>query len=161
MAGMPYFVTAAATGVLATIGLDLWAAFVKHVLRLPTANWAMVGRWIGHMRGGTFVHRHVADTGPVRHELAIGWLTHYAVGVVYGLAYGLIIRFLTDGRATLSSALIFALATLAAPWLVMQPAIGAGMFASRTPRPGVVRAVNVSMHLAFGLCLYGAWRVVG
>jgi len=157
---MPYFVAAAVTGILATIGLDIWAAFVKHVLRLPTANWAMVGRWIGHMTGGTFAHRHVADAEPVRHELAIGWLTHYGVGVVYGLVYALIVQLLPAGRPTLLSALMFALATLAAPWLLMQPAMGAGTFASRLPRPNVVRTVNVSMHLAFGLCLYGAWQIV-
>ncbi len=36
-------------GVIATIGMDIWAAIAKYVLRFPTADWAMVGRWFGHM----------------------------------------------------------------------------------------------------------------
>ena len=50
--------------------------------------------------------------------------------------------------------LIFALALLAAPWFVMQPALGQGFMASRAPNPAAVRAVNVSVHLVFGLGLY-------
>jgi hypothetical protein len=36
-------------GVMATIVMDLWALVVKHVLHLPATNWALVGRWLGHM----------------------------------------------------------------------------------------------------------------
>ena len=36
----------------------------------------------------------------------------------------------------------------------MQPAMGAGAFASRTPQPGLIRIVNVSMHVVFGASLY-------
>ena len=44
-------------GVIATIGMDIWAAVLKYVLRLPTTDWAMVGRWLGHMPRRVFVHR--------------------------------------------------------------------------------------------------------
>ena len=33
-------------GVIATFGMDIWAAIAKHVCRLPTADWALVGRWL-------------------------------------------------------------------------------------------------------------------
>jgi hypothetical protein len=36
----------------------------------------------------------------------------------------------------------------------MQPALGQGVMASRAPNPAAVRAVNVSVHLVFGLGLY-------
>jgi len=147
----------AAIGVLATIGLDVWAAVVKYGLRLPTANWALVGRWFGHMPKGVFVHHAIADAAPVRNELAIGWIAHYVTGIVYGVSYLLIVRILLSTEPSLVSALTFGLATLVAPWLVMQPGMGAGVFASRAPRPGVVRLVNLSMHVTFGLCLYLAW----
>lgn len=149
-----------AVGVMATIGLDIWAAIVKYGFRLPTANWALVGRWFGHMPRGVFVHRAIAEATPVRNELAIGWIAHYVTGIVYGVAYLLIVRVLFSAEPSLVSALAFGLATLAAPWLVMQPGMGAGVFASRTGRPAVVRLVNLSMHVAFGLCLYLAWAVL-
>ena len=48
-------------GVIATVGMDVWAAIAKHLLHLPTSNWAMVGRWFGHMPRGVFVHRPIAE----------------------------------------------------------------------------------------------------
>ena len=67
---------------------------------------------------------------------------------------------LLSREPTLISALVFGLVTLAAPWLVMQPAMGAGIFASGTPRPGIVRFVNLSMHTVFGISLYLGWRSI-
>ena len=56
--------------------------------------------------------------------------------------------------------LVFGLVTLVAPWLIMQPAMGAGVFATRTPRPTVIRLVNLSMHGVFGVCLYVGWLLI-
>ncbi len=50
--------------------------------------------------------------------------------------------------------LAVSLALLVAPWFVMQPALGLGFMAARTPKPGAVRAVNVSVHTVFGIGLY-------
>ena len=44
-------------GIIATFGMDIWTAIVKHVFRLPTADWALVGRWFGHMHQGVFFYR--------------------------------------------------------------------------------------------------------
>jgi hypothetical protein len=53
------------------------------------------------------------------------------------------------------SAIAFGLATIVAPWLVMQPALGLGVMAARAPKPAATRAVNLSNHtvLGLGLCL--------
>jgi hypothetical protein len=147
-------------GVIATLGMDIWATGVKHVLRLPTADWALVGRWFGHMPRGVFVHRPIAESAAISNELAIGWIAHYATGIVYGLTYLSIIQILFSSSPTLASALAFGLVTLAAPWLIMQPGMGAGIFASRTPRPSVMRLVNLSMHVVFGVSLYIAWLLI-
>jgi hypothetical protein len=147
-------------GIIATLGMDIWAAIVKHVLRLPTANWALVGRWFGHIPRGVFVHRSIADSAAIPNELAIGWVAHYVTGIVYGLAYLSIVQVLFSGGPRLTSALVFGLLTLAAPWLIMQPGMGAGIFASKTPRPNVMRLINLSMHLVFGASLYVAWLLI-
>lgn len=147
-------------GIIATIGMDIWAAVVKHVFRLPTANWAFVGRWFGHMPRGVFVHHRIADSAAIPNELAIGWVAHYLIGIVYSLAYLSIVAVYLSSTPTLTSALVFGLATLVAPWLIMQPAMGAGVFASRTPRPIVMRLISLSMHLVFGASLYVAWLLV-
>jgi len=62
--------------------------------------------------------------------------------------------------ATVTSALAFVLSTLVAPWFIVQPGMGAGVLASKTPRPGPIRLINVSMHTVFGASLYVAWLLI-
>ncbi len=147
-------------GVLATLGMDLWSIVAKHVLRLPTADWAMAGRWFGHIGRGVFRHDSIHAAVPIPHERIIGWIGHYVTGVVYGLAYVAVVRLVLQSEPTFASALGFGVVTLAAPWLIMQPAMGAGAFASRTPQPGLIRVVNVSMHVVFGASLYVGWLLL-
>ena len=45
---------------------------------------------------------------------------------------------------------------MAAPFLLMQPGMGAGIAASRTPRPAAARLHSLVMHAMFGLGLYAA-----
>jgi len=147
-------------GIFATLGTDVWAAIVKHVLRLPTANWAMVGRWFAYIPRGIFVHRPVSESAAVPGELAIGWAAHYIVGILYGVSYLVMVGVLFSSKPTLTTALAFGLATLVAPWFIMQPGMGAGFLASRMPRPGLTRLISVSMHAAFGVSLYVAWLLI-
>jgi hypothetical protein len=157
---MGIVIQGALIGVVATIAIDVWAVIVKKVFLMPTANWALVGRWFGHIPRGKFKHHHIADSAPVANELAIGWLAHYVTGIVYGVAYLGIVQGVLSRDPTLLSALVFGLVTLAAPWLILQPGMGGGIFASRTPRPGVMRLVNLSMHGIFGVSLYLAWLLI-
>ena len=157
---MEIMIQGALIGVIATIGMDIWAAVVKYVLRLPTTDWAMVGRWFGHMPRGVFVHRPISESAPIPNELVIGWFGHYVTGVVYGFAYLYIVQIFLSTRPSLNSALIFGLITLVAPWFVMQPAMGAGIFATKTPRPGLMRIINLSVHAVFGISLYIAWLLI-
>ena len=147
-------------GVIATIGMDIWAAVVKHMLRLPTADWAMVGRWFGHMPRGVFVHHPISESAPIPNELVIGWIGHYVTGIVYGLAYLCIVQVLLLTGPSLNSALVFGLITVVAPWFIMQPAMGAGVFATKTPRPGLMRLINLSMHAVFGVSLFVGWLLI-
>jgi len=146
-------------GIIGTIGTDIWALVVRHGFRLPVADWAMVGRWAAHIPGGRYFHNPISASDPVAHELAIGWCVHYVTGIAYGVAYLVILQWTASGTPTLLSALIFGLATLAAPWIIMQPAFGLGFFASRTPKPWRTRLVNLSMHLVFALAMYAGWNI--
>lgn len=77
--------------------------------------------------------------------------------IVYGIAYLGLASVLFSSGPTFTSALACGLSTLVAPWFIMQPAMGAGILASKTPRPGLIRLINVSMHTVFGVSLYVAW----
>jgi len=155
---MEWWFNGVVTGLIATAVMDLWAVVAKHMLHLPTTDWAFVGRWFGHMPSGKLVHGKIGDAAPIRGELVLGWVAHYAIGVAYGVGYVWFARQVVRGFPELVAALLFSYAMLAFPWFVMQPALGAGVFASRMPRPNLARAVSFSMHTAFGIGLYGGTR---
>jgi hypothetical protein len=52
------------------------------------------------------------------------------------------------------AALIIGLGSVAAPFFIMQPAMGAGIAASRTPKPWAARMRSVATHFVFGIGLY-------
>jgi hypothetical protein len=157
---MDALIHGAFAGLVATIVMDAWASVAKLALRWPTANWGMVGRWFGHMPQGKFSHRAIAEAPPVRGELPIGWTAHYAIGIAYGIAFVQLHQLVSNARPGITDALLFSWVLLVFPWLVMQPAMGAGVFSSRAPHPALARIVSVSMHTAFGIGLYLGSRLL-
>lgn len=146
-------------GVIATVAIDFWATFATRVLGWPRTNWKMVGRWLGHIPNGQFTHLSISSSPSIRHELAVGWLFHYVVGCVYAALYVVFVSAVQMGHPTLTSALLFGLVTVLAPWLLMQPGLGLGIFASRAPRPNLVRLQNLIIHNIFGLALYYSYQI--
>ena len=142
-----------AVGVVATLATDLWQHMLQ-AIGVPPANWGLIGRWIAGFPRGVFTHRSIAAAPVVPGEIVIGWVFHYAVGIAYAALYLAIMRSGFGTGPTVGSALAFAVALLIAPWFVMQPALGLGIMASRTPKPSVVRAINFSVHAVFGVGLY-------
>jgi hypothetical protein len=147
-------------GVIATIGQDIWEAIVKHIFRFPTAGLALIGRWLGHMPRGVFVRYSIRESAVVPHELLIGWVAHYVTGILYGVTYLSFVQILLKSDPTILSAVIFGWVSLMAPWFIVQPGMGLGVFASKAPRPGMVRLVSLSLHMVFGLSLYAAWLLI-
>ena len=56
----------------------------------------------------------------------------------------------------MTPALVFGILTVAAPWFVMQPAMGAGVLALKTPTPLKNGLRNLANHTVFGAGLYVA-----
>ena len=151
---------AAAIGSGATIVMDSWAVLRKRLFGAPLPDYALVGRWIGHMRRGQFRHEAIARSSPVSGESAIGWIAHYAIGVAFAMVLLIFWGREWARQPTLGPALIVGLATVVAPFLVLQPAFGAGIAASRLPNPNVARLHSVLTHLSFGVGLYlSAWAL--
>lgn len=144
-------------GLLATVLIDIWALVLKHALNLPTTNWAMVGRWVGHLPKGQFVHRPIGNAAPIAGEASLGWATHYVIGMIYGVGYLWLMRDVVAQTPSLVSAIVFSVVLLVAPWFIMLPGLGAGILARRAPRPWLMRGINVSVHVIFGIGLYAGW----
>lgn len=157
---MEVLINIVVTGLLATIAIDIWATFSNRVLKFPRTNWAMVGRWIGHIPSGKYVHDPVSESAEIKYESAIGWLFHYFIGVVYAAFYVAIIVFFLGLSASLLSAWVFGLVTILSPWFIMQPALGLGMCAAKAPKPNMVRLQNFAIHSIFGVALFYSWQVL-
>lgn len=86
----------------------------------------------------------------------IGWTAHYLIGIGFAAILPIIWGVEWIHQPTLGPALIVGIGTVAAPFLVMQPGMGAGIAASRTPRPAAARLQSLATHAISGLGLYGA-----
>ena len=143
-----------AVGLGATLVMDLWGIFVKHAFNVPSSNYCFVGRWLRYMPEGIFRHGSIAAAPKKPGECAVGWIAHYAIGVMFASALMLSAspRWLLE--PTLLPAMILGVATVAFPFLVMQPSFGQGIAASKTPNPTRARFRSLMNHAVFGLGLY-------
>jgi DUF2938 family protein len=148
------FAIAVVVGLGATLFMDVWALFARRAFGVPLSNYCLIGRWLLHMPEGRFVHASIAAAPQKPAECAAGWILHYVTGTVYALA---LVAIVPDGwlaQPTLWPALLFGIASVLVPYLVMQPAIGLGIAASKAPQPVSARLRSLMAHTAFGLGLY-------
>jgi fatty acid desaturase len=141
-------------GVGATAIMDLWSLARRRLLQAPLPNYALVGRWIAYMAGGRVLHESIAAASPMHGERAIGWTAHYLIGIAFACLLPVVWGVAWFRTPSLPPALIVGIVTVLAPFLVMQPAMGLGVAASRTPHPGVARLQSLITHTIFGLGLY-------
>jgi hypothetical protein len=150
---------AALIGVGATAFLDAVSIVRARLFGGPLPDYAPVGRWLAYMPRGRFVHDAIAKSAPVAGERAIGWIAHYLIGIAFA---GVLVFVwpMWPRQPTPLPALIVGLGSVAAPFLLMQPGMGFGIAASRTPNPNAARRRSLTTHAIFALGLYVAgWAV--
>lgn len=143
-------------GIGATALTDLWALARRRLTGTALPDFGLLGRWIGHMPRGRFRHDSIAAAPQVRRERQIGWTAHYLIGIVFASTLPGAWGFDWIREPRLGPALIVGVGTVAAPFLLMQPGMGAGIAASRTARPAAARLQSLLMHATFGVGLYAA-----
>lgn len=141
-------------GVGATAFMDL-ASILRARLGAPLPDYGLVGRWLAHAARGRVRHEAIAKSPAIEGEAVIGWGAHYLIGIGYA-ALLLIVWPGWAAQPTLVPALLVGVGTVLAPFLVMQPGMGAGFFASRTPNPNAARLRSLITHALFGFGLYVA-----
>jgi len=155
---MTYLTYAVLIGAIATATTDLWSILRTRLLGIPAPDWGLVGRWFAHMARGRFRHDRIAAAAPVNGERLIGWSAHYATGVAFAAVLLAIWGIDWARNPTLGPALIVGVGSVAAPFLLMQPGMGAGIAARRTSRPTAARIQSLVTHAVFGVGLYaGGW----
>jgi hypothetical protein len=134
--------------------MDIWSLALRRGFGIPTLDYALLGRWIGHFPRGRFLHDRIASAEPVVGERPLGWLAHYSIGITFALFLLAIWGVEWVRSPTILPAMLVGLGTIVAPWFVMQPAMGAGMAGSKTPDPRATRLRNLGTHAAYGVGLY-------
>lgn len=153
---MNYLLRTAAIGIVATGIMDAWGVLREPLFGFPRANYRFIGRWFAYMPRGKFTHNSIAAAPALRGEHAVGWIAHYAIGISFAAVLVGVGGEPWLQRPTLGLALLVGLATLAAPLLIMQPAMGAGIAASKTANPRAARVQSAVTHLIYALGLYAA-----
>jgi hypothetical protein len=141
-------------GLGATLIFDLWGLFLKHAFKITPSNICLVGRWIRYMPEGIYKHVNIASARPKSAECTIGWVAHYMIGILFAITFSAFVGAKWLQHPTLIPAIIFGIITVAAPFLIMQPAFGLGLAASKTSNPMQSRLRSLMNHIAFGLGLY-------
>lgn len=145
---------AMAIGIGATLGMDLWNLFLKRMFGIPSLDYCLLGRWLRHMPGGTFRHPSISAASRKPFECMVGWIAHYIIGVGFAIAFVVLASGEWLARPTLAPALLYGIGTVVFPFFIMQPSLGLGIAASRTPGPAQARLKSLVTHTVFGVGLY-------
>jgi hypothetical protein len=158
--GLYGVIGALAVGTGATAVMDGWTILQRRLFGVQSLDYRMVGRWIGHFRHGQFAHDNIGKAAPVRGEAVLGWTLHYAVGLLFAgiLVWVWGIDWLA--QPTLAPALIIGIGSIVVPFFIMQPGLGAGVAASRTPKPWRSRFRSLVTHTSFAVGLYLSARLL-
>lgn len=137
----------------ATLVMDIWLIFLNRI-GVPTLNFAFIGRWVGHLFHGRIAHASIGKSSPIANETSLGWITHYAVGIAFAFLLASVAGIAWARAPSLGMALLVGVCTVAFPLLVMQPAMGLGIAASKTPTPIKSCIRSLINHCVFGLGLF-------
>lgn len=150
---LEFLMRAVVIGVGATLVMDLWG-FVLRQFGVKTLNFAFLGRWLGHLVDGKFLHQSIAASPPVRGELLLGWAAHYSIGITFAAVLLAVFGLEWARTPTLMPALLIGVVTVVAPLFILQPALGAGIASMNTPTPVLNSLRSLATHTVFGFGLY-------
>lgn len=151
---MNTFLSIIIIGAGATLATDIWGWLRLKALGVAAPNFGLVGRWLAYIPKGRFIHTPISKSPAIRGENVIGWSAHYLIGIAFAMA--LVLVWGTDWIQSPSflPALIVGAVTVLAPFLLMQPGMGSGVAARKTPNPNKARFHSLLTHIVFGLGLY-------
>ncbi|WP_448681547.1 DUF2938 domain-containing protein [Pseudomonas nicosulfuronedens] len=157
---LPTLFSVLAIGIGATLLMDGWSVLRQRLLGVPLPDYALVGRWVGHMPRGRFRHAAIGRAASVAGERLLGWVIHYLIGITFALALVLLVGSDWLCQPTLLPALMLGVVTVAMPFLLMQPAFGLGIAAARSANPAKARLHSLATHGVFGFGLFLAAKLL-
>lgn len=111
-----YFFSPFFIGIGATLIFDLWGLFLKYAFKITPSNFCLAGRWIRYMLEGTFRHTNIGSAPQQSGECTVGWIAHYATGVIFTLVFVTCAGNSWIQSPTLISAVGFGIVSVGAPF---------------------------------------------
>jgi len=148
-------------GLGATAFMDVFAWVQNQLFKIPGLNYALVGRWIIGMVYGRFRHSTILQSPSMRFERSIGWASHYTIGMFFVGCMLMVTGLDWLIEPSLWQPILLGAFSVSAPFLVMQPAFGFGLAASKAPIPWTARKRSVIAHLSFGVGVFFASLIWG
>lgn len=153
---LEFYLRVVVVGIGATLLMDFWRYLLFKSMGVISLDLGLLGRWVGHLFQGKFFHQAIGKSQAVPGETLLGWLSHYAIGIAFAFLLPVIWGEEWLNAPTLFPAMLVGLGTIFAPWLLMQPAMGIGVAASKAPKPNHVRLRNFAIHSVYGLGLFAS-----
>ncbi len=148
-------------GIVATATLDIWQQIYRLIFGTPITDWAVIGRWAGHIPEGQIIQPDIGKAPPIANEGILGWIVHYVVGIGYAVVYLLLMRFVIGAPPSFISALVFGAISVGVTWFFMEPILGAGVMGSKIPQQARAMVHDFTSHLSLGLGLFVGALVAG
>lgn len=137
----------------ATLIADGWTFFLSE-FGVKSQFMTFLGRWLGYFPKGVFIHHTILDTTPIKGEIVIGWIAHYATGIAFAFLFVFLAgkKWLESPRLT--PAFLFGMLTLILPLLIFVPAIGFGNPLLHLPETKLPLLRTLAYHAVFALGFY-------
>ena len=119
-------------GLTGTALMDVWVIFLKRVFDIAPPNWAMVGRWVAHLKSGKVFHDDIAEALAFSFENLFGWIFHYFVGFIYVVIFMLLVGKEWLSEPTFMPVWLYAISTVLVGWFLLHPGLGLGMALAKT-----------------------------
>ncbi len=148
------FIDSVILGLGASLIMDGWAVARWRLTGAPMLDYGWLARWLAGVPAGRLSLSPGQGAPLTALECWIGWTLHYGIGVFYAALFLAIMGERWPLSPDPGPALVYGAMTSLAPFVILQPALGRGALASRTPAPWMARVQTVLTHLVFGAGLY-------
>ena len=140
-------------GLVGTLVMDSLNFLVARTRLISRIDVATIGRMAAGWARGRFCYASTNEMQQVRHEVLVGFTTHYTIGVVLSLPYVLGWSCLVGGSPSSVWALLYGIATTVASWFFVYPSMGLGVFGRLSPEGMKATLSSLANHLFYGLDL--------
>ncbi len=148
---LPPGVDAVVVGIVGTLTMDVVGAIL---VRSGITRTLPIGRWAAYLAHGRVRHEDIMKSPPIRGELPLTPVVHYAIGITLAAFYLAALGWSGLGAPAWWTAIPYGVATSILPYFLMFPSMGFGLFGLKgQPKYFLLRQSLVN-HFFFGVGLW-------